>query len=178
MSRQEPTAIRPEKPRDREAIRAVLALAFADQAPPGSVPVEPELVDRLRATRDWLPQLALVAERDGVVVAFVACTRGGIGDRSALGLGPIGVLPEWQRHGVGASLIRAEIELADSAGYPLIAVLGDPAYYGRFGFVPAQTLGIEPPALDWAEHFQVLPLSCFSTAIRGTFRYPRPFMEL
>jgi putative acetyltransferase len=63
-----------------------------------------------------------------------------------LGLGPIGVLPEVQKRGVGGALMRASIDLAQRRGVPAIVLLGHATYYPRFGFVAARTLGIEPPA--------------------------------
>ena len=72
----------------------------------------------------------------------------------------------------------ATIGAADALDEPFIALLGAPAYYGRFGFVPSTQLGIAPPDPAWGEHFQVLSLTAFDAATRGTFHYAAPFDDL
>ena len=143
--------IRRELPDDVDAIRAVHLAAFAsprgraapvaaeDAGAPPPDPVEARLVDELRADAGaWLPELSLVAVgNDGEVIGHVVCTRGHVGGRPVLGLGPIGVLPDRQAGGVGAALMHAVLGAADALGEPLVALLGDPAYYRRFGFVTA-----------------------------------------
>jgi putative acetyltransferase len=54
-----------------------------------------------------------------------------------LGLGPLGVEPGWQRRGVGSALMHAILGGAEACGETLVGLVGDPAYYGRFGFAPA-----------------------------------------
>jgi putative acetyltransferase len=79
---------------------------------------------------------------------------------------------------VGSALMYAVIGAADALGEPLIALLGDPAYYSRFGFVPAADLGIHPPEMSWGVHFQVLRLDAWTDSITGSFRYATPFDEI
>lgn len=125
--------IRREGPGDHPAVRVVLTEAFKDQAPTGSVPIEVELVDALRAAPEWIPQLAMVAEADeGAVVGHVVCTRGWVDGRSALGLGPLSVAPAAQRRGAGAALMHAVLGAADALDEPLVALLGHTGYYPRF----------------------------------------------
>lgn len=92
-----------------------------------------------------------------------------------LGLGPIGVLPELQADGHGSALVRESIRIGEERREPLIALLGSPAYYGRFGFVRSTEHGINPPDPAWAEHFQVRPLADHDPTITGTFRYAAAF---
>ncbi|MFC6094173.1 GNAT family N-acetyltransferase [Saccharothrix lopnurensis] len=165
--------IRRETPADVEAIRAVTGAAFA--ANPGG---EVRLVDELRADTGWIPALSLVAEADGEVVGHVVCTRGSVDGAPALGLGPLSVLPARQRTGVGKALVHTALGVADGLGEPLVVLLGDPAYYSRFGFRLASTLGITPPIPEWAPHFQARPLSSHHPALRGTFHYAHPFTTL
>lgn len=63
-------------------------------------------------------------------------------------------------------------------GEPLIALLGDPGYYSRFGFVASTELSVDPPEAAWGAYFQVKPLTTWSSAITGQFRYAEPFNEL
>lgn len=165
--------IRAELPSDIEVIDQIHRAAFARY--PGNGTIEAKLVHLLRQHPSWIPELSLVAEKDGAVVGHVLLTRATVGDQRVLALGPIGVVPDLQRAGVGSTLMHAAIELAKCDGEPLIALLGDPAYYSRFGFVLGPEVGITSGEPDWAEHFQVLPLGAFEP---GEFRYPAPFYEL
>ena len=171
--------IRRERPEDHPAIRAVLAAAFADEAPPGKAPVEIALVDSLRAGSEWMPQLSMVAEADGgEVVGYVVCSRGWVEGRPALALGPLAVLPDVQGRGAGSALMHAVLGAAEALEEPLVALVGHAEYYPRFGFRPAEELGIDPPVEDWASHFQVRALGAYTPGLRGVFRYARAFDDL
>lgn len=176
--------LRQELPGDADPIRAVHNDAFAAQDDPDG-PAEPGLVDALRADAGWIPELSLVAlggtgapGGSGRIVGHVVATRGYVGEHPALGLGPIGVLGEVQRTGVGAALMHAVLAAADARGEPLVALLGHPGYYRRFGFAPARRCGVHPPDPGWTEHFQVRALTAHQPEITGTFRYAAPFGEL
>ncbi|MBN3930980.1 N-acetyltransferase [Streptomyces verrucosisporus] len=170
--------IRRERPADIPAVRAVTGAAFAarSQTP---VPVEVTLLDELRGCEAWLPALSLVAESPGgEVVGHVVCTRGRVGAAPALGLGPIGVHPGHQRRGTGSALMHTALGAADALGEPLVALLGDPAYYRRFGFRTSTEYGITPTDPAWGEYFQVRTLTAYDpedSALRGAFTYAEPF---
>ncbi|MCX2730981.1 N-acetyltransferase [Saccharopolyspora sp. NFXS83] len=169
--------LRRERASDAEAVRAVHRDAFATEE--GTTPVEVGLVDALRADDGWIPALSIVAvERGGEVIGHVVATRGHVGDRPALGLGPLGVLRRVQRRGVGSALMHAVLAAADARDEPLVALLGHTEYYPRFGFVPSTDLGITPPDPEWAAHFQVRALTAHTPEITGTFDYALPFREL
>jgi putative acetyltransferase len=171
--------IRREVAGDVDAIRAVHTAAFAAQAPAGEPPVEAGLVDALRAGEGWLPPLSLVAcALGGVVVGHVTCTRGTVAGRPALGLGPLGVLPEAQGSGVGSALMHAVLGAADALGEPLVVLLGHVDYYPRFGFVAAARLGVEAPDPTWGAHFQARTLTAYDPALRGPFAYAAAFDDL
>ena len=148
--------IRPERPADVDPIRAVTAAAFAGiprSAPPvepGGPPGEATLVDLLRADPGWIP---------------------------ALGLGPVSVLPDRQGTGVGSALVRALLDAAARRDERLVALLGDPGYYARFGFQPTTALGVAAPDPAWGDYFQAVALPGRETP-RGTFRYAAPFDSL
>jgi putative acetyltransferase len=169
--------IRRERPRDADPISAVTTAAFqaASDAPE---PIETELVIRLRADEAWLPRLSLVAVAGEDVIGHVVCTRGSVDDQPAVGLAPISVAPDHQRHGVGAALMHAVLGAADAIDEPLVCVLGDPRFYRRFGFVPAREVGIDAPDQAWGHAFQARALSSCPAVVNGKFRYARPFAEL
>lgn len=165
--------IRRETAADVEAIAAVTEAAFAER--PGG---EVWLVGALREDEGRLPALSLVAEVDGEVVGHVVCTRGRVDTTPALGLGPLSVRPDFQRRGVGKALMHTVLGAADALDEPLVALLGDPAYYSRFGFRPADELGIVPPDPEWAQYFQVRALHAYRPEVRGPFHYAEPFNRL
>ncbi|WP_328304299.1 GNAT family N-acetyltransferase [Actinomycetospora sp. NBC_00405] len=167
--------VRRERREDVDAVREVVAAAFAGDD--GREPIEVGLLARLRDDPGWLPVYSLVAEEpDGPVVGHVVATRGDVDGRPALGLGPIAVHPKWQGRGVGSALVHAVLGAAEGRDEALVALLGDPAFYGRFGFRPAGDLGIVSPDPAWGAFFQARLLA--GPARRGFFRYAAPFAEL
>jgi putative acetyltransferase len=161
--------IRRETPRDIDAIRAVTLAAFGREP-------EARLVDELRADPAWLPALSLVAVDDSdTVIGHVLCTRAHVDSTPALGLGPLSVQPDHHTRGVGSALVHTVLGAADASSEPLVALLGDPGYYHRFGFVLSSEYGIQPPVPEWRPHFQVRTLAAYTPAITGTFAYARPF---
>lgn len=175
--------IRRELPDDVEAIRAVTAAAFRNaghRAPPvepGGDPGEATLVSWLRDDAGWVPELSLVAVEDDLVVGHVVATRAHVDAQPALGLGPLSVLPHRWRAGIGAALMHAVLGAADALGEPLVGLLGDPAFYRRFGFVPAQSIGVAAPDSSWGDNFQVRTLTRYD-GLTGRFRYAGPFDRL
>lgn len=167
--------IRREHRNDWAASRDIQVNAFRKD---DNEPIEARLLDDLRACDGWMPELSWVAEIDDVVVGHALCTRGHVGDVSCVGLGPIGVAPHLQKSGVGSSLVHALVGASDAMGEPLIALLGDPGYYSRFGFVASTEFGVEPPEAAWGAYFQVKPLTAWSDSIRGQFQYSQPFIDL
>jgi len=160
--------IRRERPEDAEVVDTVTRAAFGRE-------LEPSLLARLRRDDGWLPELSLVAVESGEVVGHVVCTRGFVGDAPVVGLGPISVRPDHQRCGVGHALIHAVLGAAEATGEPLVALLGDPVFYRRFGFIPASEAGIDSPDRAWGEHFQIRTLGA---RVTGTFRYAATFADL
>ncbi|MEV4480169.1 N-acetyltransferase [Micromonospora coxensis] len=152
--------LRPEGPADTGPVRRVLAAAFA--RPDGTTPGEVGLVDELRGSPAWIHELAMVAEYGGEVVGYALLSRVHVKSDSArfpaLALGPVGVAPHRQRVGHGAAVVQAALEAATELGERLVVVLGDPAYYRRFGFTRADRLGLTSPWSGLGEPWQALVL--------------------
>jgi len=168
MSSTSVPVIRPEMARDATQVHDVLKSAFESDS-------EARLVERLRAEGDIV--LALVGETQGGLVGYVAFPRLTLttdGRNSpAVGLAPVGVRPDRQRNGIGTALIRAGLARLKDRGEALIFVLGEPDYYGRFGFsiLPAYESPYAGP------YFQALRLTP-NAPVAGVVTYPKPFSEL
>lgn len=149
--------IRPETAHDHHAIAAVTQAAFAQA--PHSDHREVFIVAALRAA--GVLRCALVAHiADGSIVGHLAAspvtiTDGNMQLHDWVGLGPVSVLPQWQRQGIGTQLIHHAMEQLSAQGVAGCVVLGDPAYYGRFGFAPLPALQLPgvPPAYFMARAF-------------------------
>lgn len=161
--------IREEEPADAEAVRTLLIEAFGGDA-------EARLVDRLRASNKCL--VSLVAEESGRVLGHVlfspiAIDAGGGEDKPAIALAPLAVHPAFQRLGIGSALSSAGIAQLRDAGHERILVLGDPAYYPRFGFQPAARYKVRCPFPAPEEAFMALELqpdafsNCAGMAVYG-----------
>jgi putative acetyltransferase len=140
-------------------------------------PGEAKLVARLRQAAR--PCVSLVAERAGRVIGHVFFSPVALGDVRAGGLAPVGVLPDEQGGGAGGALIQAGIEASRALGWELLVVLGNPAYYGRFGFVLAAPHGLHYESHAFDAAFQVRELAGGALArSRGWVRYHPAFAEL
>jgi putative acetyltransferase len=168
-----PVTIRPEAAGDHDAVRRVHRDAFGQDE-------EADLVDALRRSEAFLPELSLVAVQDAEVVGHVLFTRIAIRGEArahpALALAPMAVLGAHQRRGVGSALIEHGLEEALRLGHHVVIVVGHPDYYPRFGFLPARPLGIRAPFPVRDEAFMVLPLEPGALAeIEGQVEYPPEF---
>lgn len=125
--------IRSEQPRDVSNIHQLTADAFAPKT--FSDGTEPAIIDKLRAAGDLT--LSLVAIKDNVLVGHVAFSPVSIdGDTQGwFGLGPVSVLPELQRQGIGSAIINEGLRILRNMNANGCALIGDPNYYRRLGFV-------------------------------------------
>lgn len=155
--------IRNETIADIVNIAAVIERAFgrADEA---------RLVERLRNDGD--AAISLVATSGDAVVGHVLLSPMSAPFR-ALGLAPLSVLPQWQQRGIGGALIEAAVQRARAQEYRAIFVLGDPDYYGRFGFRTDLAVGFSSPYAG--PHFMVLPLGGALPVVRGRVQYAAAF---
>ncbi len=158
--------IRYARAADHPAIERVLQAAFG-RADEGG------LVSRLRADEDVV--FELVAEEAGEVVGHILFSRLWA-DRRELyaGLAPLAVAPERQKNGLGSALVRASLENAREFGCHGVLVLGDPAYYGRFGFSADAAREVRAPYRGLAA-FQALALEDHAFAGPISVSYPDAF---
>jgi len=160
--------IRPETAADHDAIRNVNDEAFGE-------PIEAKIVDAIRASDRFVPELSLVAVSEGQTLGHVISSYVDVepGARHVLQVGPLAVLPVHQRRGIGSALMEETIRIADARGEPLLVIEGSPKYYGRFGFTRADAVGIEPPPeAHGPEFFMVRQLARYDPAFRGRATYP------
>ena len=137
--------IREESPRDFQAIYHLVQTAF--QTANVKDGAEQDFVDRLRASENYLPELALVAACGDTLIGHIMLTRAefkaAAGDPpKALLLAPLSVPLEYRNYGVGAALTREALRRAAEMGHDAVFLAGDPAYYGRFGFKRADSFGV------------------------------------
>jgi putative acetyltransferase len=160
--------IRPEAAADVPAIAAVTAAAFLNA--PHASHTEQFIVGALRNAGKLA--ISLVADCEGRVIGHVAASPVSISDGTPgwFGLGPISVVPEQQRRGVGSRLMREALRMLRETGAAGCVVLGEPEYYGRFGFraEPALILPGAPP-----EFFQAVSFG--NSLPHGTVRYHGAF---
>ena len=166
--------MRPERPADHGAVRAVVRDAFGEDGVGVAA-----LLDDLRANPAWL-DLSFVADEGGEVVGHVSLTRAWVDDpRSVvevLVLSPLSVRPDRQGAGVGRALVAAALAAAAEREEPLVFLEGDPRYYSRLGFVPAGPLGFTAPSRRIPERaFQVWPTPAYRGGLSGALVYPDVF---
>ncbi len=168
------TRIRSEEPEDLSAIHAVNVAAFPS-------PAEADLVDKLRS--EGAHVLSLVALDGERVIAHILFspviieTESGTVD--AIGLGPMSVLPDRQREGIGSQLVKAGLSECTAMGHSAVVVLGHPQYYPRFGFNQADRHGISCEFPSPPEAFMVMALQDGALdGVSGLAKYHRAFSEL
>jgi putative acetyltransferase len=158
--------VRREQPDDHAAIHALHAASFPTQA-------EANLVDRLRDAGDVA--ISLVAEDAGEIVGHVLFSPMSAPFR-ALGLGPLAVAEASRRQGIAARLIEAGLAEARNTGWDAVFVLGDPAYYRRFGFSVKLAAGFGSPYAG--PHFMALALQGMLSRHEGHVDYAPAFAAL
>jgi putative acetyltransferase len=165
-------SIRDARDEDADSIREIQRSAFGREA-------EARLVDRLHASGKVAA--SLVAEEQGRILGHVLFSRieAGAAGMPALSLAPLAVLPAFQRLGIGSALVSSGLQRLRAAGHARVVVLGDPAYYPRFGFLPASRFGLSCPFVAPDEAFMAIALAreAFRGA-QGPLRYGPEFDDL
>jgi len=167
----EKIGIRKSQPNDIPLIEKLYPNAFPDE-------------DLLPLVRELLGEEAIVLSLVGIAdkalmghAILTTCGIVGRTDKVAL-LGPLAIAPTWQRRGIGSAIVRAGLRQLQDGGTIQVYVLGDPAYYRRFGFAPDD--GVTPPyplPEEWRGAWQSLSLRGSKPPLRGTLSVPQPWRQ-
>lgn len=165
--------IRSERKADRAAVRAINTEAFEG-------PAEAGLVDALREQAK--PVVSLVAEHDEGIVGHIMFSPVMLVREPGLnimGLAPMAVVSTHQRQGIGSALVRAGLEECARLDFGAVVVLGHPAYYARFGFVPSTRWNIRCEYEAPPEAFMAIELEAgYLDGKAGTIRYHPAFADV
>ncbi len=155
-------------------------LALVEKLYPAAFPEE----DLLPLVRELLREepivLSLVVFADKALaghIIFTRCSIVGKTEQVAL-LGPLAVAPAWQGQGIGSQIIGVGLQMLEESGTNRVYVLGDPAYYGRFGFEPDD--GVMPPyplPEEWVGAWQSRFLGGDERPLRGKLSVPQPWCQ-
>ena len=165
--------IRQENKNDYEEVYNVIKTAFGTAE--HSDGNEQDLVVALRKSDNFIPELSLVAVMDNKIVGYILFTKIKIGKQEELALAPLGVLPEYQKKGIGSVLIQEGHKKAKELGYHYSVVLGSDKYYPKFGYIPAKEYGIVAPFDVPDENFMAIKLNDAEIEIKGIVQYAKEF---
>lgn len=170
--------LRQEKPEDYAEVYELIMNAFSNMAE--SDHTEQFLVERLRNSPDFVPELSIVAETEGKIVGYILLSKIKIENKDSefqsLALAPVAVLKDFQKKGIGSALIHYAHEKAEELGFSSIILLGHEKYYPRFGYQKASLFHIKLP-------FDVPDENCMAIELKkdalknlsGTVVYPKDF---
>ncbi len=174
-------SMRQERKEDHQKVLIIVEDAFRNEE--YSEPTEQILVDRLRKSRAFIPELSLVAEVDHKLVGHIILSKIKINNKvnsfDSLALAPVSVHPSFQKRGIGGLLIRESHRIAKDLGYKSIVLLGHEKYYPKFGYQLAKKYGISLP-------FDVPDENCMAIelvengldGVSGIVEYSSAFNEL
>ena len=165
--------IRQENKKDYNEVYNVIKTAFATAE--HSDGNEQDLVVNLRKSNNFVPELSLVAIEDNKIVGYILFTKIKIGEYEELALAPLGILPKYQKQGIGRKLIEKGHKIAKKLGYHYSIVLGSENYYSKTGYIPASQYGIKAPFEVPNENFMAIKLNDTDAEIAGTVEYAKEF---
>jgi len=172
--------IRQEQENDYKVVYELIELAFRNMEE--SDHREHFLVERLRKSEAFIPELSLVAEKEGEIIGYILMTKveivSDVKVMSSLALAPVAVLPKYQGQGVGGTLICEVHKRAVELGYGSAVLLGHKDYYPKFGYKKAIDLGIEFPfevSYEYCMAVELLPNALKN--VRGMVKYSKPFIN-
>jgi putative acetyltransferase len=156
---------------DNTVIAEVNTLAFGQEN-------EAKLVEKIRCSHHYIPELSLVTEVEKVVVGHILFSYINlVGEETlqVIGLAPLVVHPQFQRQGIGSKLVQAGLEISDAKKEAVVIVLGHPHFYNRFGFQPSVIYEIESPFPVPEDVFMVKTLQSYEKKYKGKVVYPAAF---
>ena len=171
--------IRREERKDHEKVFQLIENAFEHEE--HSDHREQFLVERLRNSESFVPQLSLVAELDGRIVGYILLTKIKIINKNsqetiALALAPVAVLKEYQGKGIGGELIQKAHQKAKELKFGAVILLGHSNYYPKFGYEMAKKYGIKLPFDVPDENCMLIEFTEKAlTAVNGIVEYPKEF---
>lgn len=170
--------LRTIKPTDYKAVARLIREAFTPTE--FGYGNEAELVEKIRQSKEYLPDLELVAILDDTIVGYGLLSEVQIVNEqettTGLVLAPLATSPHYQKQGIGKQLMLTLEDRAKQLGYPFISILGHPEYYAKFGYTPAKDFNVTAPFDVPVEAFMLKPL--FSDAldrVHGTVQYSAAF---
>lgn len=167
--------IRTETNKDFEEVFKLNYLAFDNRED------ESKLIERIRLSDEFIPELSIVAEMDHEIVGHILLSKAVVEDTekeyTVIVLAPIAVKPNYQKQGVGSLLIEEGIRRCSSLGYSIILLIGHPTYYPRLGFRPARQFGFELKQFEVSDEvFMVYEVEEGKLQeIHGELKYPKAF---
>lgn len=172
--------IRVEQELDYKIVEDVIENAFLNAELTDNQ--EHNLVNRLRKSSEFIPELSLVAEIDNKIVGHILFTKINIESNKesfeSLALAPLSVLLDYQNKGIGKALMNYGLEVAKNLGYESVVVLGHENYYPKFGFKKASEFDIKPPFEVPDEAFMALELNENGLKnVSGVVKYSNAFFE-
>lgn len=165
--------IRKETKSDYDEVYDVIKTAF--ETAEHSDGNEHDLVVALRKSDNFITDLSLVAVEDNKIVGYILFTKIKIGEYEELALAPLGILPKYQKQGIGKKLIEKGHQIAKELGYHYSIVLGSETYYSKSGYSPAINYGIEAPFEVPNENFMAIKLNNTDKEIIGIVEYAKEF---
>ncbi len=165
--------IRKEEAKDYEAVYSLVKAAFSSAE--HSDGNEHDLVNALRKSDAFIPDLSLVAEIDGKIAGHIMFTAANIGSDTVLALAPLSVHPQYQRKGIGSGLIKEGHKIAAELGYGYSVVLGSEKYYPKAGYLSAFKFGIMPPFDVPSKNFMVCKIKKDAPRVSGVIKYAKEF---
>jgi putative acetyltransferase len=169
--------IRKENIDDFEDVYRLNYLAFGNRED------ESKLVERIRKSEEFIPELSIVAEVDNEIIGHLLLSKATVVDYErifdVIVLAPIAIHPNHQKRGIGSKLIEEGIRQCRHLGFSIILLIGHPSYYPRFGFQPARKYGLELKQFEVPDEvFMVYEVEEGKLqGIRGELKYPKAFFN-
>lgn len=165
--------IRQEQQEDHQQIRKLVKEAFTHAE--HSDGDEHNLIERIRHSSDYIPELSLVAVSGDIVLGHIMFSKISVGQSDAIALAPLAVRADWHRKGIGKLLVTAGHRQAREMGYYCSVVLGNPGYYSKFSYEKASNHGIIAPFEVPDDYYMVCKLDKNCDIPKGCVKYSDAF---